>query len=280
MKALLTGKRLVILIIALLIAGVTIVSINTSGDDGFFSSAANTLVKPLKSAVSAITRTYESIYGYIYEYDKVVAENEALRAEIAEKDSNYRDQTEIIEENERLHKLLDFTSRNDDMTLEPAIIMSYGASNWSSSFTVSKGSSNSDIAVGDCIITESGILIGQISEVGATTSTAVTVVDTTFSSGATVGDSTGSAVFKGDFTLMRSGLACLQYLPDAVSVATGDTVYTSGAGGVFPNGLIIGSVADAGKNSALVGYYATVTPAVKVENVTHVYIVTDFEIGG
>lgn len=280
MKVFLTGKRLIILAAALLVAVITIVSINTSGGAGPITDAANAVVRPLKSAVSGIVRTYESLYGYIYEYDKMVAEIESLRAQIAEVDGNSRDMHEILAENERLRALFDFTSRHDKLVLEPGIILSYSASNWSSSYTINRGSSNSEVAVGDCIITEAGILIGQVSEIGSTTSTVVSVVDTTFSAGVTVGDSLEAAVYRGDFSAMSAGYGVLEYLSDSSSVTAGDAVYTSGTGGMFPKDLVVGVIADAGQKPGEVGAFATVTPAMDIKNVTHLYVVTDFEIGG
>ena len=45
-------------------------------------------------------------------------------------------------------------------------MVSWNASNWSSSFTISKGSDNG-LEVGDSVITEYGVLVGTISELGS-----------------------------------------------------------------------------------------------------------------
>ena len=60
--------------------------------------------------------------------------------------------------------------------------MSYGASNWSSTLTLSKGS-DSGIAVGDCVMNESGALVGQVIETGSTWATVRTVIDVDMSVG-------------------------------------------------------------------------------------------------
>jgi rod shape-determining protein MreC len=195
MKKILTKRGITIGVAAALIAIATLISIKvTSGNSGFLSSAYEALMKPVKSVMSSIAGELEHIYGYMYEYDKIVAENEELKAEIADLQQEYREYTEISEENERLRELLNLSQRHSDFALDTATIISWSASNWSSSFTLSKGSSNSEVAVGDCIVTERGVLVGQVTEVGVATSTAVTIIDTTFSAGALIESSGGAAI--------------------------------------------------------------------------------------
>ena len=279
MKKILTKRGITIGVVAVLIAVATLISIKvTRGNSGFLSNAYEALMKPVKSVMSSIADELEHIYGYMYEYDKLVAENEELKTEIADLQREYREYTEISEENERLRELQGLGQRHSDFGVDTATIISWSASNWSSSFTISKGSSNSEVAVGDCIMTERGELVGQVTEVGVTTSTAVTIIDTTFSAGALIESSGGAAIVTGDFTLMKENLLKLGYIPEGTEILTGDTIITSGKGGVLPKGLVVGYVQDVVTDETGLEKYGVVQPAVSLNALTNVYILTDFEV--
>lgn len=277
MRAFLTKKNIVIALIAVVIASVAIFSIGTGKGGGFLTEWFNTGAKPLKTAAASIAHTFETIYGFMYEHERLVAENEELKQQIADYRQDYREYTEVSEENVRLRELLGFAARHSDYVFEPATILSWSASNWLSSFTVSRGEINSDIAVGDAIITESGVLIGRITEVGKTTSTAIAVIDTTFSSGALAGEPGVMGVATGDFSLMRDGKLKLDFLAEDTTVRAGDAVVTSGKSGAMPDGLVIGTVESVVRNSAGIGMYGIIVPSAELREATYVHIITDFD---
>ncbi|NLB28718.1 MAG: rod shape-determining protein MreC, partial [Clostridiales bacterium] len=274
MRALLTKKNIVIALIAVVIAAIAVFSVGTGQGGGFLTEWMNKAATPLKGVAASVARTFETIYGFMYEQEKLVAENEELKRQIADYQQNYREYTDVSEENRRLRELLGFTARHSDFIYdEPATIISWSASNWSSSFTVSRGSKNSSadnpVAVGDAVITETGVLIGRITEVGKTTSTAVSVIDTTFSSGALAGEPGVDGVAAGDFSLMREGKLKLDFLSEDTTVRAGDAVVTSGKSGVLPDGLVIGTVESVVRNTAGLGMYGVIAPAANLGEATY-----------
>jgi len=93
-----------------------------------------------------------------------------------------------------------------------------------------------------------------------------------------IGDGDGTATVKGDFSLMHSGLLMLDHIDDDVIVLPGDSVVTSGTGSVFPTGLGVGEVIEVLRHSTGIGLYATVKPWCDIDTVSHVFIITGFEI--
>ena len=270
-------KWAAIVISALVIAAVTVVSLNLTGGSGIFTNTVGTAVRPLKSIMASVARSLESLYSYMYEHDKILKENEELKVQIAQIEENYREYTETYEENARLKELLGFSSGHSDFVIEQAVILSWSGSNWSSAFTISKGSSNSEITVGDCIINSKGALIGKVSQVGLMTSTVVTVTDTTFSVGVTAGTGKNNGTAVGDFNLMRRGLLKLDFLSDDADVKSGDLVITSGKGGVFPKGLVVGEIINVRTYGTGLGKFAEIRPE-EMDDLIYVYLITDFEI--
>jgi len=277
MKTLLTRKTIVIAVIAILIAVTSIISVNIFNSNGPVTGLANAISSPLRSLASAVAGTFESIYASIYRYDILMADYEQTQRDLFELRRTNQDSVDIADENTRLRALLGFRERNTGYSAEDAIIKNWSGSNWSSAFTINKGSSNSTIARGNGVVTDYGVLIGQVSDVGTTTSTVISVLDTKFSAGVTIGEGGGTATVKGDFTLMRSGLLMLDHIDDDLIILPGDDIVTSGAGSVFPAGLVIGEVVDVFRHDTGVGRYATIKPMRDLDTISYVFVITDFD---
>jgi rod shape-determining protein MreC len=277
MKTLITRRSILIASVALLIAVTTIVSVNVFNSSGPITGIAGAVSRPLRTLASNIARVFESIYSSIYRYDNLMDDYEKVLRTLTERERNYREANDLRAENERFRVLLDFQELHTGYEHEQAMVEMRSMGNWSSSFTIDKGYTNSSIAQGNGVATEYGLLIGQVSKVGATNSTVITILDTKFSAGAFVGDGDGTATVKGDFSLMRSGLLMLDYIDDNLVVLPGDSVVTSGVGGVFPEGLVVGEVVEVFRHSTGIGRYATVKPMRDIDTMLYVFVITNFE---
>ena len=264
----------------MLIAITSIVSVNLFNTSGPVTGLANTVSKPFRVLVSQIARVFESIYASAYRYDNLMAEYEEKLIELTQLKQNNIESANLARDNDQLRALLGFRERHSGYEHEYADIIDWGGGNWSSSFTINIGYANSTIQRGNGVVTEYGVLIGQVSDVGATTSVVVTVLDTTFSAGSFIGDASNKATLKGDFALMRSGLLMLDKFDDELIVQPGDSVFTSGDGGVFPAGLVVGEVDEVLMHTTGVGRYATVKPMRDIDTLKTVFIITDFHISG
>ena len=61
-------------------------------------------------------------------------------------------------------------------------------------------------------------------------------------------------------------------------IVSGDTIVSSGKGGTFPQGLIIGNVVDIKVSDSGLDDYAVVEPAVEFDNVSHIFVITEFDV--
>lgn len=264
----------IVLVIALVVGAASYL---LKGNAGVVQNASGTVKAPVQRMVSSVAEWLEGIYGYLYEYDSLIAENERLRAELTEAQEEARNGASAIEENERLRNLLEFKEKHSDMTLESAKIVAWTSSNWAHSFTISKGS-GSDIAVGDCVITEYGVMVGQVTEVGTTWATVATVIDLDTNIGALVAENGASGLLVGDFAMMQDGCVKLSYLADGAQVFSGDTVMTSGSGGAFPQGLVVGTVSSVKTEAGGQIEYGEVKPGCDLSSLVQVFVVKDFEV--
>ena len=264
----------------LVIAAALVIGLATrerDGRAGALTSAATNLRSPVQRAVGSMVDWLEGLYGYIYRYDRLVQENEALRTQLAEAQEEARSAAEANEENRRLRSLLGYLEKHTSYVTESAQITAWDASNWVRAFTISKGT-NYGIEKGDCVITEDGALVGQISEIGSNWATVRTVVDVNMDVGVLVGDAEIAAVVVGDYALMQDGNCKLSYFTDDVTLFVGDRVVTSGKGGAFPARIDIGTVTELRSEAGGQSYYAVVEPTVNLGMLSQVFIIKDFEV--
>jgi len=282
MKALISRRSIIIASVSLLIAIIAIVSVTVFNSAGPVSGFADAVTRPVRELASTIARTFGNIYASIYRYEELLKRNEELARTIAQLQADSREATELAVENDRLRELLHFRERYGGYENEMATLVNWNADNWSHSFVINKGYSNSNIARGMGVTTEYGVLLGQVWDVGATRSTVITVLDTRFSAAVFVGgdtseDSDGRATVKGDFNQMRSGLLLLDHIDDDMVVNPGSAVVTSGSGGVFPAGLTVGEIVTVSGHTSGLGRYATVRPLRDIDTIQTVFVIIDFE---
>ena len=121
-------------------------------------------------------------------------------------------------------------------------------------------------------------MVGVVSDVGTNWCTALTIVDTDTSMGARVFRTKDLGLAQGDFSLMGENRLRLDYLPADSSLLGGDLVETSGLGGYFPSGLVIGSVEEVQVDDSGASAYAIIKPSVDFDALTEVFIIKDFDI--
>lgn len=278
MKDFLKKKGIVLGIIVL--AVVLIVTFSTralNGRAGVLTDTLGVLRAPVQKAAVSVTDWLEGIYGYLYEYDQLQAENDSLRKQLADAQEQARAGADALEENERLRELLNFAQQHSELTMVSSKIVSWNSSNWSSTFTLSKGEKDG-IGLGDGVITEYGALVGQVTELGSTWATVSTVIDVDTNVGVLVGDDGAAAMLVGNFALMQKGTVKLTYLAEGAQMFLGDAVLTSGMGGAFPQGLDIGTLTSIQEEAGGQSEYGIVTPSCDFSTLVQVFVITDFDV--
>lgn len=268
-------KLLVLVLVVALVVGVG--KYLRQGQVSTVEDANGALLTPFQKVSSALASRMQTLYGYLFEYENLVHENEELRARLAELEAQLRENEMAAEENVRLRNLLELSEKRSDFTFESAKVVSWNISNWSSSFTISKGS-DAGLEIGDSVVTESGVLVGTIIELGTNWATVETVTDIGTSIGVLVGTEEVSAMLQGDYTLMRSQYMKLTFVAETGQVITGDVVVTSGAGGAYPQGLIVGTVTSVHAEAAGQIEYAVVEPLTDLDSLTQIFIIKDYQV--
>lgn len=277
MKRLFTKYGIIVLSLAVLIAVILSVMAFFSTTSAALPNIAGVIASPFRAAGAAISETVGGWFQYFSDFDALKEENEQLKLELAEMEAAIRQAEYDREENARLRELLGLREQRRDLVFESALIVEEDYSNWSSIVTVNKGTAHG-VSVGDCAVTEAGYVVGVVTEAGLNWSTIRTLLDSETSIGATVFRSGVNAIAQGDFALMGEGRLKLGYLGADPDVVTGDLIVTSGLGNYFPSQLVIGYVEEVGTSEDGLSQYAVIRPQAELEELTQVFIITDFTI--
>lgn len=278
MKNFFRHNGILLLVIALLLSIlIGVGSAVLGGNADPLSDVVNTVTAPIRGGISAALDWAEGVYDYVFHYQELHDQLDNLRVQVAELEDQVRQGQEASRENEQLRKLLELQDKRRDFTFESARVTARSTSNWESTLTISKGSS-SGVEAGNCVITETGMLVGIVSEVGLNWSTVSTIINTDIEMGGIVTRTYSAGILEGDFSLMEKGRLKLSYLPDEAQLVSGDEVITSGKGDVYPSGLVVGQVEGVFTDPSGMTRYAVVLPDVTLDSLIQVFVIKDFDI--
>lgn len=276
MKKFFHDNGLWVLIAALLLtAAVTMTSALFPNVTSPLANVIGVVSSPFQRVASSFTGWVEGVYDYAFRYEQLLEENETLQQELSEVRSELREAQDAQAENEDLRNALGLVEEKTDLTLVDVTVTDGKASSWESTLTISKGS-NAGIAVNDVVITGTGYLVGVVQEVGTNWATLITILDPSISVSATVYRTGDTLMLESDLDLMTQGKCKLTYLSADAVFISGDEVLTSGANGAYPSGLVVGYIESVETEPSGLERYAVVTPAADFDNLSTLFVVTDF----
>ena len=240
-------------------------------------NAVNVMVSPFRSAYTAVATWFNDKQNYYRDTTALLDENAALRKEIAKLEADLRQAADDSKENEILRDALELRKQRRDLELESAIITERAVTNWTSSLTLNKGTSHG-VETGDVVIDGTGSLVGVVRKAGWNWCTVLTLVDTDTSLGAQVFRTKDLGLAVGNFSLMEENRLRLEFLPAGCQLLDGDLVQTSGLGGYYPSGLVIGTVEEVLVDESGAASYAILAPSADLDALTEVFVVKSFDI--
>ena len=258
---------IVLCVLSALYSGVT-------GNPSPVTRIVSFVTTPVQRVATGISNFFSHGLSYFTDFDALQAENEELKRQIREMEQTVRDAELALEENAQLRRQAGQPERMRELTTINAEVIARNPGDWATTLTLDKGS-NPGVELGDLVTTVDG-MAGYVSELYSNTCEITTVIDVEMQCGALITRTRETAIAEGDYDLMADGNLRLSYLTEDTSVVIGDTVETSGRGGVFPKGVMIGTVESVLPESNGISYYAVIRPFVDVDTNSSVSIVTDY----
>lgn len=278
MKKFLRNNGIFILVVAVLLTAVIgIGSVFVPGLTAPVQRVLGVAATPFRAAASFFVDRVEAGYDYAFRYRSMKNRVEELEQKVASMEEENRQAQSALEENDRLRQLLQLAKAHRDFTFVSANVTARSATSWSSTLTLSKGS-NDGITTEMCVVTATGELVGVVTETGANWTEVTTIIDPSISIGARISSSGDAAVLTSNLDCLTQGECALSYLDSDAELSVGDTVLTSGLGGVYPSGLTIGTVAEEGTTDSGMERYAVITPAADLGALGEVFVITGFDV--
>ena len=235
------------------------------------STAVNLVMSPIKNGFSYAAQSVENGFNFILDMRAYKADNEKLEATNVELKRRNRDIAAYREENARLEELLELRNSMDNYVTVAARVISYAGNNWCEEIEISKGTMQG-ISKGNVVITPDGV-VGKVKETGPDYAIVTTILDSSSAVGIRVSRTGGSGLVEGD-TELAPDLRCrLSFLYRNTTLIVGDIVETSGSGGLYPPGLVIGSVVSVSADSSGGLNYAVIDPAVDMDKIGEVLVI-------
>lgn len=229
-------------ILALVLIGVMIYSATSGGFATIPETLAGIFVTPLQSATTGASNGVSDFFGWLFGGDDMRQQLEEMKQENAELRQQLVDYDELKQTNEWYSEILGLHEEHPEYTFASGRVISRDPADYYGNFTISAGQ-NAGISVNDPVVATDGSLVGVVVEVGLTYSKVRSILDPATKVACQVSRTGDTAYTAGsNVELARQNSLRMTALERTSSAAVGDYVVTSGIGGVYPAGLLIGSL--------------------------------------
>ena len=264
----------IILSVAIILIGVTVACVIIGGKMSPQANIMGTIAAPFRTAVTKVSNAVTDFVSAYTEGNDLMIKNSELQTELNTLREQLADYEKAVAENEFYKNYLEIKENNSDFKFAPATLISRNKEDPYKGFIINKGSVNG-IAENDPVITGEG-LVGYISEVGLTTAKVVTVLSPDLTLGALDNRTSDSGIVSGSLEQANEGQTKMLNLSRSCNVAIGDYVVSSGEG-IFPEGLLIGTIQSIGSDEYNTSIYAAVKPFVELDEIREVMVITEFK---
>ena len=239
-------------------------------------NTVRTVLSPFQSGFSYIAYKIDKTINFIWEADIYKALNDQLQQRVTELERQNRDVAQYVVENERLNELLGLQESLSQFGTVAARVIGYSSNRWYDKIEINKGAL-SGINKGNTVICNDGV-VGLVEEVGPDWAIVSTIINPDAAIGVRIVRTGDVGVVEGDDSLCYSSQCKLTFVDKGVNLIEGDMLETSGAGGMYPAGFIVGTVR--GINSDNMGLldHAIIEPKADFADLHEVLVIN--RIGG
>ncbi len=228
------------------------------------------LLSPFLGSGSKLTKQITSVRSGLQTLEQLEADNNSLRVENRSLKATNQALRDVEHEVNRLRQALNYRERAA-FKLVPAEVLTRDASTWWRTVTINRGKEDG-ITTDMPVVTDAG-LVGKTTTVSRNIAVVLLVSDENCRVATSVEGSREQGIVTGERVAgLVAPVLDLNFLSKQANLQPGQKVYTSGAGGVFPSGLLIGAVKSY-RVRELDGQ-AQLTPAVDLSKLEDVFVVT------
>lgn len=238
----------------------------------FSSPAVVSALAPFQRALSWVGNEIDYVTATAWEVVTVYEQNEMLKNEVVQLRVQNLQAEEYASENIRLREMLNYTQSATQFDLMAAQVIGRDMDTWTNVIIVNRGS-NDGIVNNMPVVTAKG-LVGRVVETSLNASKVQLILDPRSSVGTLVQrhESRVAGIVQGNIEDAMSPQ--MVNIPRNSDIIQGDIIVTSGFGGIYPKGIMVGTVESLENASGGLLEIATLSPAVDFRKLEDVLIIT------
>ena len=257
------------IILTIFILILIVIISNNDGENSFLENACSKIIMPIQNGFTFLKNKLSGNDAFFADVDKLKEENEKLANRNKELEQTLKEIESIKTENETLKEYLGLTEKYKNYKTIPGDVINKDISNYSRTITINIGAKDG-VKKDMTVIAEEG-LVGHVISVTDTTAKIQTIIDPASSVSTMLSTTKEAIVSKG--TLENKQTLKAVYIPTEASVIQGDSIQTSGLGGVYPKGIHVGTIKKVVDTENLTDRYALVDVAVDFNKLNSVLVI-------
>ena len=230
-------------------------------------------LSPFQKTFSWLGGGVSDFKGSVEEIQTLQEENTTLRAEVEKLRAENLTASEALSENQRLRALLGYKQSATQFDMVAASIIGREAATWSSVVMINRGTLDG-VADNMAVVTAMG-LVGHVVEAGLNTAKVQLILDPRSSVGTLIQrpESRVAGIVEGDINNPHAPK--MVNIPKDADVKIDDMIVTSGFGGVYPKGIIVGKIKEMHNDEGGLLKHGIVATTVNFEKLEDVAIIVN-----
>lgn len=266
-------KTFIFIVTALLVGAV--IAVATQGSSSPVTDVVGTVFSPLQKVSSFIAEKVNWFEGSFESAGEYKNEVERLRQKIAEYENQLADYNDMVHKVESYETMLGVKENNPDFVIERASVIGTDSADMFTSLIIDKGS-NDKVSENDPVV-YGNYLVGIVKKVHPSYSVVESILNPDVNISAIESKTRETAYVTTTIEHAMNGHCILSGLSRTTAVTPGGLILTSGIGGTYPKGIIIGTVSEVAESKFDLSSYAVIETGVNIKEVEDLFIITDFE---
>lgn len=256
-------------IILLIVIGV---SMHNSGSLTGIRDIISVPLAPIQKFMTSAGQKVEDFFTSFKHIKTLKDENEVLKIRVNELEKENRELKGYKDKIEELKHALNLKDKFEDYEVIGANVISKEPGNWFDVFRIDIGAKDG-IEVDYPVVSSTNGLVGRVISVDNTSSKVISIIDEDSAvSGWVLKSGGGHVIIRGDLELKEEGLCNINYTTINVDVVVGDVIETSGLGGIYPKGILVGKVKEIREAGNELERNAIIQPEVDFKGLQEVFV--------
>lgn len=259
------------IVITVIILILIVIFSNGENNLSFFENAASNLIMPVQNGLTYLKNKINGNNTFFTDINNLKEENKRLEKENSKLEQSLRELENIKTQNETLKEYLNLTKKYGEYKTIPGYVINKDISNYSKTIVINVGKKDG-VEEKMTVIGNEG-LVGHVISVTDSTAKVQTIIDTASSVSCSMSTTKESIVCKG--TLDEKSTLKAMYIPTDSNIIQGDSIETSGLGGIYPKGIHLGTVKKVTNTQNITDRYAIIETAVDFDKLDTVLVITN-----